>query len=125
MTRQENFSLFYLWDGKEYKNAKISRVEPDGLVLMTKSGISKVYFAELPKEVQERFNYNPQKSAEFTAQSVEGNKRFLQQRAAEQQRSAEERAKYWSANPTPVPVISESMHGGALDQRPRGPTEVI
>src|ERR1051325_11058934 len=39
--------------GKEYKNATVSHVEPDGLVLKTKSGISKVYFAELPKEVQE------------------------------------------------------------------------
>jgi hypothetical protein len=38
-------------DGKEYKNAKVSRVEPDGIVLITKSGISKVYFAELPKDV--------------------------------------------------------------------------
>jgi len=35
--------------GKEYKNAKVSRVEPDGIVLVTKSGISKVYFTELPK----------------------------------------------------------------------------
>jgi hypothetical protein len=46
-------------NGKEYKNAKLSRVEPDGIVLITKSGISKVYFVELPKEVQERFHYNP------------------------------------------------------------------
>ena len=42
-------------EGKEYKNVTISRVEPDGLVLTTKTGISKVYFVELPKEVQERF----------------------------------------------------------------------
>ncbi len=41
--------------GKEYKNVTVSRVEPDGIVLKTKSGISKVYFRELPKEVQERF----------------------------------------------------------------------
>jgi hypothetical protein len=41
--------------GKEYKNATVSHVEPDGLVLKTKAGISKVYFTELPKEVQERF----------------------------------------------------------------------
>jgi hypothetical protein len=41
--------------GKEYKNATVSRVEPDGIVLKTKSGIAKVYFTELPKEVQERF----------------------------------------------------------------------
>ncbi len=37
-------------DGKEYKNAKVSRAEPDGIVLITKSGISKVYFTELPKD---------------------------------------------------------------------------
>ena len=41
--------------GKEYKDATISRVEADGIVLRTKMGISKVYFIELPKEVQERF----------------------------------------------------------------------
>src|SRR5437879_11449795 len=44
-------------DGKEYKNATVSRVEADGIVLRTKTGISKVYFAELPKDVQERFHY--------------------------------------------------------------------
>ena len=35
--------------GKEYKNVTVSRVEPDGIVLKSKSGISKVYFVELPK----------------------------------------------------------------------------
>jgi len=49
---------FKLINGKEYKNATVSRVEPDGIVLRTKSGISKLYFVELPKEVQERFHYN-------------------------------------------------------------------
>jgi hypothetical protein len=42
-------------NGKEYNNATVNRVEPDGIVLKTKSGISKVYFAELPKEVHDRF----------------------------------------------------------------------
>jgi hypothetical protein len=37
-------------NGKEYKNATVSRVDPDGIVLRSKSGIVKVYFAELPKE---------------------------------------------------------------------------
>src|SRR4029077_7196909 len=46
-------------NGKEYKDATVSRVEPDGIVLKTKSGISKVYFRELPKEVQERFLPTP------------------------------------------------------------------
>jgi len=44
-------------NGKEYKDVTVSRVEADGIVLRTKSGISKVYFAELPKDVQERFHY--------------------------------------------------------------------
>jgi hypothetical protein len=43
--------------GKIYKDATISRVEADGIVLRTKTGISKVYFVELPKEVQQRFHY--------------------------------------------------------------------
>jgi len=41
-------------NGKEYNDATIKRVEPDGIVVKTKSGISKVYFAELPKEVHDR-----------------------------------------------------------------------
>jgi hypothetical protein len=43
--------------GKIYKDATISRVEPDGIVLRTKAGISKIYFVELPRDVQERFHY--------------------------------------------------------------------
>jgi hypothetical protein len=56
-------------DGKEYKDVKVSRVEPDGIVLTTKRGISKVYFSELPKDVKERFHYDPEKAAAaFAAQ---------------------------------------------------------
>ena len=53
--------------GRVYKEATISRVEADGIVLRTKTGISKVYFAELPKDVQERFHYG---SATPTAKAV-------------------------------------------------------
>ena len=44
-------------DGKIYKDATISHVEADGIVIKTKTGISKIYFNELPKDVQERFHY--------------------------------------------------------------------
>src|SRR6476660_7960248 len=54
-------------DGKEYKNATITRVEPDGVVLKHRSGISKVYFTELPKEVQEQ---TAQYTARQQAQSI-------------------------------------------------------
>ena len=45
--------------GKEYKDATITRVEGDGIVLRTKTGISKVYFFELPQDVQKKFHYGP------------------------------------------------------------------
>ena len=45
--------------GKEFKDATVIRVEGDGIVLRTKTGISKVYFVELPKDVQQRFRPAP------------------------------------------------------------------
>jgi hypothetical protein len=45
--------------GKVYKDATISRVEADGIVVRTKMGISKIYFIELFKDVQERFHPRP------------------------------------------------------------------
>ena len=57
-------------NGKEYEDVTVSRVEADGIVLKTKTGISKVYFVELPKEVQERFHYKP---ATVAPQSSEQN----------------------------------------------------
>jgi len=55
----ENFKTI---NGKIYKDARISRVEADGIVLRMKTGISKVYFVELPKDIQERFYYDPAKT---------------------------------------------------------------
>jgi len=54
----ENFKTV---NGKEYKDATVIRVEGDGIVLKSKTGISKVYFIELPKDVQEKFHYGPAK----------------------------------------------------------------
>ena len=54
--------------GKEYKDATITRLEPDGIVVKTKSGLTKVYFAELPKNMQERFHYDPQRAHAYSAE---------------------------------------------------------
>ena len=56
---------FKTTNGKVYKNATVSRIEGDGIVLRTEAGISKVYFTELPQEVQERFHWaKPEASRE-------------------------------------------------------------
>jgi hypothetical protein len=48
---------FKTTSGKVYKDATVSRIEGDGIVLKTETGIFKVYFTELPLEVQERFHW--------------------------------------------------------------------
>jgi len=48
---------FKTTSGKVYKDATVSRIEGDGIELKTKTGISKVYFTELPQDVQERFHW--------------------------------------------------------------------
>ena len=78
-------------DGKEYKNVTVSRVEPDGIVLVTRSGISKVYFTELPKEVQERFHYDAAKGDAYSAE---------QNAALEQARNQQEEAMRQKAEAT-------------------------
>src|ERR1700757_2263360 len=79
-------------NGKEYKDATITRVEPDGIVVKAKSGISKLYFVELPKEVQQQFNYNPQQAAAFAGAQVTTVQQTNQQiEEANKQREKEKR----------------------------------
>ena len=61
---------FKLITGKEYKNVTVTRVERDGIVLKTKSGISKVYFVELPNDIQQRFHYNAARASAYSAQQT-------------------------------------------------------
>ena len=56
---------FKLTTGAEYKNVKVSRVEPDGIVIATDYGVVKLFFAELPKEVQEKYHYDPKAAEAF------------------------------------------------------------
>ena len=58
-------------NGKQYKDATVTRVEPDGVMIKMKSGMTKLYFVELPKEVQQRFNYDPQQAAAFSAAELQ------------------------------------------------------
>ena len=82
---------FKTLNGKEYKDATIPRVEPDGIVVKTKSVITKVYFSELPKEVRERFHYDPQKATAYSAEQA-ANYAEYQKQQDEAQRQREELA---------------------------------
>src|SRR5207253_4895305 len=82
-------------DGKEYKNVTVSRVEPDGIVLTSSSGISKVYFTELPKEVRERFHYNPMKAAVYSARVTASQDAYQKQQEQLRRKAAERNNRYW------------------------------
>jgi thiol-disulfide isomerase/thioredoxin len=82
-------------NGKEYKNVTVSRVEPDGIVLISSSGISKVYFTELPKEVRERFHYNPMKAAVYSARVAVTQDAYQKQEEQLRRKIAEQNNKFW------------------------------
>lgn len=48
-----------------YAKYEIKRVEPDGITYVTASGLSKVYFPDLPKAVQAQYGYDPAKAKAY------------------------------------------------------------
>jgi hypothetical protein len=90
--------------GRVYKDATISRVEADGIVLRTNAGISKVYFVELPKDVQERFHYA---SATPTGKAVTqriGGESAVDRFAQQVQKKLDERESILQGKHTPGPA---------------------
>jgi hypothetical protein len=100
-------------DGKEYKDAKVSRVEPDGIVLITKWGISKLYFTELPKEVQERFHYD---AAKANAYAAEHNPNLQAIRKQQEQAARPTAPSVQKTNVTPA--VSEPMATSGIEALP-------
>jgi thiol-disulfide isomerase/thioredoxin len=93
--RHERTDEFKTINGKVYKNASINRVEPDGIILVTNSGISKVYFTELSQEVQERFHYDAATAAAYSSTQAANQEAFLKQQEELRQKLAEKNTKYW------------------------------
>ena len=81
---------FKTTSGKEYKEATVTHVEPDGIVVRSKSGISKIYFTELSSDVQQRFHYDPQSAAAAHANEMAAIQQTNQQTSeANQQKNLE------------------------------------
>ena len=76
-------------NGKEYKDATVTRVEPDGIVVKTNTGVTKIYFTELPKDVQERFHYDSSKGASYSADQAANYAAYQKEREQAAQRQQE------------------------------------
>jgi thioredoxin 1 len=83
--------------GQVYENASLNRVEPDGVVLVTDSGVAKVYFTELPRDVQERFHYDPAAAAAYSASQAANQAAFQKQQEELKRKVAEQNQNYWVA----------------------------
>ena len=57
-------------NGKEYKNATVSRVEPDGIIVKFSGGLVKISFTELSEELKEKYHYNPEEARKFSAENA-------------------------------------------------------
>ncbi len=56
--------------GKEYKNATVTRAEPDGLIVKFSGGVVKIPFPELSEELKEKYHYNPEGARKFSAENA-------------------------------------------------------
>jgi hypothetical protein len=91
-------------NGKEYKDATISRVEADGIVVKTKTGLSKIYFVELPKDVQERFHYgSATPTGKVVTQRIDGES-FADKFASFVEKKLDERESILQGKHTPGPA---------------------
>ena len=56
--------------GTKYQNASVTRVEPDGLMVMHATGIVKVPFTELSEDLRQKYSYNPERAVEHARESA-------------------------------------------------------
>ena len=91
-------------NGKEYKNVTVSRVEADGIVITSKTGISKIYFVELPKDVQERFHYGSATPTETAVTQRIGGESFADKFAGFVEKKLDERESILQGKHTPGPA---------------------
>jgi hypothetical protein len=91
---------FKTTDGTEYKNAKVSRVEPDGVVLKFSGGIVKILFTELSPEIQKKYGYDPKAAGDFQQQTYQAG-------VARARQSAEVMEKWQQANASTGAIDSQ------------------
>ena len=108
--------------GQVYKEASVNRVEPDGIVLATNSGVSKVYFTELPRDLQERFHYDPDAAREFSSSQAAAQTAFQKQQEELRHKLAEQKNKYWvgkqSADNQPAQAAAPAAGASAANSTP-------
>lgn len=79
-------------DGTTYKAVRILKVDPDGLMIEYAPptgglGLRKVKFANLPAELQSKYGYDAEKSAEYQKAQAEGEARLRKEMQVKQEQT--------------------------------------
>src|SRR3954469_23745030 len=59
----ETIPLLRTTKGTEYKNARVSEVEADGITIFHAGGVAKILFREMPDEMRRKYGYEPKAAA--------------------------------------------------------------
>ena len=85
---------FQTINGKQYKNASVIHVEPDGITIKFSGGISKIPCEEITKADQQRFNCcDPQKAVAYAAEQAASIQRTNQEIQESNKRAEVEKQK--------------------------------
>ena len=95
-------------NGNKYKNATVTRVEPDGITVKFSGGIVKIPFTDLSKELQNRYDYRAEAAQRFAAETAAQIKALNASAATEIPR---EQAEKLLRSATIVAVVTPSRYG--------------
>lgn len=68
--------------GEKFTNVTISRTEPDGIVIVSSTGIVKIPFTELNEDLRKRFGYDPRRAAAYSSESANRQRDLYEQTQA-------------------------------------------
>ena len=114
---------FQTINGKQYKNASVIHVEPDGITIKFSGGISKIPCEEITKADQQRFNCcDPQKAVAYAAEQAASIQRTNQEIQESNKRAEVEKQKFEAEKRKAFEVSrpAQSAEGGSRQNTANG-----
>ena len=99
---------FTLADGTKFKGT-VKRMDPDGLIVETESGVQKLPFYALTAEDLKRFGFDPKAAEEFRVQQKAARARQLAEQVAAVQAQSAALEKQLQDTPTPEQMAVRSL----------------
>lgn len=99
-------------DGQIYRNVQVRKIEPDGLTLRHEAGLTKLAFPLLPEDWQRKYEYDPQKAAQYERATAAARKQAERDRQALRERNEAARSEQIKNEPIRVFEVRAAKTGG-------------